>query len=171
MWDALLITPSSFYREGQGSFLSSPKSHGERGMCSLDLWTVTKIPKPKERHSQPCAQMKLVLAVRHKHVLGIKVTLLRAREPESSAWVPASSTLFSLRRGTLKGGSHSLNIKSFPGSKRLERCQALSGTLESSSEPSACAQAPHSRDQPHWNKRVLSSSTVLRGRMDCVLLS
>lgn len=36
---ALLITQSSFYREGQGSFLSSPKSHGEHGMCSLDLWT------------------------------------------------------------------------------------------------------------------------------------
>lgn len=92
------------------------------------------------------AQKKLVLVVRHRHVLGIEVTLLRAREPESGASVPGSSTGFSLRRGTLKGGSHSLNMKYFPGSKRLERCQALSGTLESSSKPSACAHALHSRE-------------------------
>lgn len=92
------------------------------------------------------AQKKLVLAVRHKCVLGIEVTLLRAREPESDASVPVSNTRFSLRRGILKGGRHSLNMKYFPGSKRLERCQALSGTPESSSKPSACAHALHSRD-------------------------
>lgn len=52
VWVALLITPSSFYREGQGSFLSSPKSHGDRGIP----WTCGPCPEEAGvgREAQTC---------------------------------------------------------------------------------------------------------------------
>lgn len=169
-----LIIPFSFQKGRTGVILSSPKPHGEHSICSLDLWTVAEDFRGKRgQFSAVCPEEAGVRCE-------VQTRPWNRNEPppvqESQSvlpqFPPGSPHHSSLRWGNPQERKPLLRLEVFSWFQRLHRCQGLSGTFEGFSEQSACAHAPTQRRPPsEIRDRGPSPHTVLRGKMDCVLLS